>query len=32
MRVLAKLAAEEGWLAFRPQRQWLLGTAACAAG
>jgi DNA-binding transcriptional LysR family regulator len=32
MRVLAKLAAEEGWLAFSPQRQWLLGTAARAAG
>jgi DNA-binding transcriptional LysR family regulator len=26
LRVLAKLSAEEGWLAFDPERQWLLGT------
>jgi hypothetical protein len=26
LRVLAKLSAEEGWLDFDPERQWLLGT------
>lgn len=26
MRVLAKLAAEEGWLSFDQERQWFLGT------
>lgn len=26
LRVLIKLAAEEGWLSFDPERQWLLGT------
>jgi DNA-binding transcriptional LysR family regulator len=26
MRVLTKLAAEEGWLAFDPERQWFPGT------
>jgi hypothetical protein len=28
LRTLTKLAAEEGWLSFDPERQWLLGTSA----